>query len=138
MGMADRDAMAVVLEFVEKINSGDVEKVAALMSEDHVFVDGLGNRVVGREKMRAGWRGYYQMVPDYKISHEEIFANGNVVAVFGTARGTDVAPGGAVKKENSWEVPAAWKAVVRNGEIAVWQVYADNQPVRKLMGAPVA
>ena len=97
--MAELDAVAVVLEFVEQINSGDAEKVAALMSEDHEFVDGLGNRVVGREKMRAGWRGYYQMVPDYKISHEEIFAKGNVVAVFGTARGTYVAAGGSMKKK---------------------------------------
>ncbi len=136
--MAERDAVTVVLEFMQQINSGDAEKVAAMLSEDHVFVDGLGNRITGREKMRGGWRGYYQMVPDYKVSHEEIFANGNVVAVFGTARGTYVAAGGTVKKENFWEVPASWKVIVRNGEIALWQVYADNQPIRKLMGTPVA
>ena len=33
-----------------------------------------------------------------------------------------------------WEIPAAWKAVVRDGLVAHWQVFADNQPVRKLMG----
>jgi hypothetical protein len=77
------------------------------------------------------------MVPDYKVSHEEIFAMGDVVAVFGTARGTFVAPGGTAKKENFWEVPASWKAIVREGKVAHWQVYADNQPIRKLMGDPV-
>ena len=33
-----------------------------------------------------------------------------------------------------WEVPAAWRAVVQDGKIAEWRVYADNQPLRKLMG----
>jgi uncharacterized protein (TIGR02246 family) len=136
--MGERDAVGVVLEFIREINGGDAEKVAALMTEDHEFVDGLGNRVKGREKMRAGWRGYYSMVPDFTVSHEEIFASGNVVAVFGSARGTYVAPGGAAKKENFWETPASWKVVVRDGQIAVWQVYADNQPIRKLMGMAVA
>jgi limonene-1,2-epoxide hydrolase len=31
-------------------------------------------------------------------------------------------------------VPAAWRAIVQNGKIAEWRVYADNQPLRKLMG----
>jgi hypothetical protein len=30
-----------------------------------------------------------------------------------------------------------WYAVVRDGKVARWQVYADNQPVRKLMGEAV-
>ena len=120
---------------MERINSGNVDSICAAMTADHIIcgrawaLDWWGERT-----MRAGWRGYYQMVPDYKVSHEEIFAKGDTVAVFGTARGTYAAAGGSVKKENSWEIPAAWKAVVRNGQVAVWQVYADNQPVRKLMG----
>jgi len=31
-------------------------------------------------------------------------------------------------------VPAAWLAVVKDGLVAEWRVYADNQPLRKLMG----
>jgi hypothetical protein len=36
--------------------------------------------------------------------------------------------------ENHWNAPAAWRAVVRDGLIAEWQVYADNQSARKIMG----
>ena len=46
------------------------------------------------------------------------------VAVFGRTRGTDNGKRGLVA-ENRIEMPAAWKAVVSNGEIKVWQVYAD-------------
>jgi ketosteroid isomerase-like protein len=131
--MAEKDPVEVVLDFIERINSGNVDAIAAAMTEDHLFVDALGARFSGREMMRTGWRMYHQMIPDYKVSHEEIFAKGNTVAVLGSARGTYSADG-KLEKKNFWEIPAAWKAVVRDGLIAVWQVYADNQPVRKLMG----
>jgi len=131
--MAEKQPAELVLAFMERINQRDVNGLCAMMTEDHVFVDALGARFQGRENMRKAWTGYFGMIPDYKVSHEEILQHGNVVAVFGTARGT-YAPEGHLKKENSWEIPAAWKAVVRNGQIAEWRVYADNQPVRKLMG----
>jgi len=120
---------------MERINARDVEGLCALMSEDHVFVDGLGNRMQGREAMRKGWAGYFHMFPDYRVSHEEIFSQGDVVAAFGAAEGT-YSVGGKLPKENHWSVPAAWRAVVRNGLIAEWQVYTDNQPARKILGAP--
>ena len=131
--MAEKQPAELVLAFMERINQRDVNGLCALMTEDHVFVDALGARVHGRENMRKAWTGYLGMIPDYKVSHEEVLQHRNVVAVFGTARGT-YAPEGRLKKENFWEIPAAWKAVVRNGHIAEWHVYADNQPVRKLMG----
>jgi hypothetical protein len=31
--------------------------------------------------------------------------------------------------ENTWRTPAAWMAVVENGLIKQWRVYADNKPV---------
>ena len=130
--MAEKEPVAVVLDFMERINSEDVDSICAAMTPDHVFVDALGARIVSREAMRTGWRMYHEMIPDYKVSHEEILAKDDTVAVFGTARGT-FAVDGKLKKENFWEIPAAWKAVVRDGLVAHWQVFADNQPVRKLM-----
>ena len=131
-----KEPVAVVLDFMERINSGNVDSICAVLTENHVFVDALGARIVSREAIRTGWRAYHEMIPDYKVSHEEIFAKDDTVAIFGTARGT-FAVDGKLKKENFWEIPAAWKAVVRDGLIAHWQVFADNQPVRKLMGEPV-
>jgi len=52
-----------VLEFMERINRRDAEKVAELMSDDHLFVDSLGQKVQGRDKMLAGWRGYFAFCP---------------------------------------------------------------------------
>ena len=123
----------VVLAFMDRINAADADGICALMTHDHVFVDGLGNRVTGKGKMRGGWKYYFSMFPDYRVSHEDVLADHDIVAVFGTASGT-LAVKGILPKENHWEAPAAWKAVVRDGKIAEWRVYCDNQPARKILG----
>jgi ketosteroid isomerase-like protein len=110
---------------MDRINQRDADKLAELMTEDHVFIDSLGNAVHGREKMRAGWRGYFAFCPDYWVSHEEIFANGNLVAVFGAAGGT-IAENGKLPPENKWRTSAAWLAVTENSLVKEWRVYADN------------
>ena len=125
-------AIAAVLKFEQSINTQKPDAVVSLLADDSVFIDSLGNRMQGLAKLRSAWEGYFKMVPDYSISHEEIFANGDTVAMFGTAQGT-FAPGGQLNKENFWKTPAAWRAVVKGEKIALWQVFADNEPIRALM-----
>jgi ketosteroid isomerase-like protein len=121
-----------VLDFLDRINKRDADKLAELMTEDHVFIDSLGNTMRGREQMRAGWRGYYSFCPDYWVTHEEILENRNIVAVFGAAGGT-IAANGKLPPENKWRTSAAWLAVLENGLVKKWQVYADNKPVYEIM-----
>jgi ketosteroid isomerase-like protein len=114
-----------VLAFFDAINQHDPDKLAALMTEDHSFIDSLGASVRGREKMRGGWKSYFAMCPDYRVSHEDIFHTGNTVAVFGSAGGTI--------REIRWQTPAAWRVVAYNGLIQEFRVYADNKPVYDIL-----
>ena len=59
--------------------------------------------------------------------------NGDVVAMFVTAPGR-YAGKDNLRGESHWEIPAAWKVVVRNERVSEWRVYADNEPVWKIMG----
>lgn len=104
------------------------------MTADHRFIDSLGNVVEGRDKMRAGWAGYFSMVPDYTISIEEIFSNGPVAVMLGSAQGTYTSDG-ELHEENRWQTPAAFRAVIEEGKVAEWRVYADNDPIRRHMAA---
>jgi ketosteroid isomerase-like protein len=133
--MSNREPVEVVLPFLDRINARDVDGLCVLMTDDYVFVDGLGDRMQGREAMRKGWTAYFAWFPDYRVSHTEIFSHGAIVAAFGSAERT-YAVNGKLPKENHWSVPAAWKAIVRDGLIAEWQVYADNQAARRIMGSP--
>src|SRR5438105_3632154 len=129
-----------VLAFIDCINAHHVEALAELMSDDHTFIDAHGNQVSGREKMTAGWRGYFEWFPDYHIEVNEVFArrnalesddasaivepreDGETFALFGFA-------GGSFKGKQSecWRLPAGWKASVIDGRVTLWQVFADTK-----------
>ena len=123
---------SVTNAFVRALNRQDVEGMVALMSPGHRFADSLGNVVEGREKMRAGWIGYFKIVPDYTLAIEETFTNGSVMILLGVAQGTYTTTGNLIP-ENHWHSPIALRAFVEDGLIAEWRVYADNDPIRKLM-----
>jgi limonene-1,2-epoxide hydrolase len=114
----------VVKAFIAAINRRNPEAISDLMTEDHTFVDSAGTIETGREKMTAGWEGYFQMFPDYTIQAESIISDKALVAVFGSASGTYNGKRGLVP-ENIIAMPAAWKAIVADGKIKFWQVYAD-------------
>jgi ketosteroid isomerase-like protein len=125
---------ATAQHFVSAINRRDVDALASLMSPGHRFVDSLGTKIEGREKMRTGWAGYFKMVPDYEIAVEETFINGVAVVLIGVARGT-YSKDGHLAPENRWQTPIAIRAQIVDGMVAEWRVYADNDPIRKLMAA---
>ena len=118
------NAIATVKAFAAAINQGDAAQLAELMTEDHTFVDSGGTVESGRSKMMSGWHEYFQMFPDYRVELDCILQDGDLVAAFGTARGTYNGNRGLVAA-NVIEMPAAWKAIVENGKIKYWQVYAD-------------
>jgi uncharacterized protein (TIGR02246 family) len=123
---------SVAQAFVRAINRQDVEGLAALMAPEHRFIDSLGNVVEGREKMRTAWAAYFRMVPDYSIAVEKTICDEPVVLMLGVAQGT-YSPDGKLRAENRWETPAALRALIEDGLVAEWRVYADNEPMRRLM-----
>jgi ketosteroid isomerase-like protein len=122
----------VTRAFIEKINAHTLDGLYELMTEDHTFVDGGGDITQGRKAMRDAWQGYFSMMPDYLITAEHILAVGNIVGIFGKASGTYTSDG-QLKRENKWQVPAAWLAIIRDGKVVHWQVYADNDSVRRII-----
>jgi len=111
--------------FAAAISRQDVKALAALITADHVFIDSWGQRVEGATPMSAGWREYFAMCPDYWVHADNIVADDGVVLAVGEAGGTiDGVP---------WRIPAAWKAVVRDGKVAEWRVFADNKPVFEIL-----
>jgi hypothetical protein len=54
-----------------------------------------------------------------------MFLKGDTVAALGFASATF--QGLSDRKGNYWHLPASWKAVIKNGKIYLWQVYADSK-----------
>ncbi len=115
-----------IYNFVEAINEHNVDKIYSLATDNHQFIDAHGNTIVGKDRMKESWIVYFQWFPDYKIEVTDIFANGDTFAVFGFGSGTYKGKEtNNIKKH--WQIPAAWKAIVNDNKIKLWQVYADTK-----------
>ena len=116
--------ISVVRTFNSAINDGNVALLSSLMTEDHTFIDASGAAHSGVKEMTEGWKEFFRMFPDYKNNFESILQDGNLVVALGTACGTYNGNRGLVP-ENRIEWTAAWKAIVENDKIKLWQVYSD-------------
>ena len=120
-------AIAPLQKFVARINANDSSGIIALCTADHVFIDSLGSRLSGRERLEQAWSGYFALFPDYRIEVESVASQDMLAIACGFASATHAA------SQKRWRIPAAWRAIVRDGQIAEWQVYADNKPVYELL-----
>jgi len=123
--MIKMDSADVFTQFLLAINQHDTKALKALMTSDHVFIDSVGNQARSPATIEAGWRGYFAMCPDYWVHTDDVMAQGGVVLAVGEAGGTIDGV--------SWKTPAAWKAVIRDGKVAEWRVFADNKPVYEIL-----
>jgi dipeptidase E len=117
--------------FIEKINQHDIDALAELMTDDHIFIDSMGIIAKGKDIMKEAWKGYLDWFPDYEIKIDYITLNDENAGIFGKAKGTF--SGKENNGKNSFELYAAWRAMVVNGKVSEWQVYADNEEVRKII-----
>ena len=120
-------SVAAFRKFVAQINAHDPSGIVALCTEDHVFIDSLGSRLSGHKRLERAWTGYFALFPDYRIEVESAAAQDRLVLACGFAAASHTA------SKKRWRIPAAWRAIVRKGQIAEWQVYADNKPVYELL-----
>src|SRR4030095_4438101 len=126
------DSTAVVKQYISRINDHDIKGMLDITSDNIIFVDSLGINTTGKLNMRNAWDVLLTFFPDYTVEVKDIISKNGMVAVFGKAKGT-LATDGKILAENKFEIPASWTAVVRDGKIDKWRVYADNEPVRKLI-----
>ncbi len=107
------------------------------MTSDHRFIDSLGSVVEGRDSAQEGWKFYFAIVSDYHLEISRRFSAEDAkdeTMLVGVASGSYWSDG--LKRPNSgWSTPVALRAVIRDDQIAEWQVYADNELVRQQMRA---
>jgi len=126
-GMAsgrEDDPESVVMRFNEGINGRDLDVLAGLMTDDHVFMDSVGGRVEGRQRL-AAWRGFFGAYPDYRNE----FASMTLVS-----SGMVAVTGRSVCSEPALDGPALWTARIRESRLCEWRVYEDTPGTRAWIG----
>ena len=130
--MKSESNKSIVIRFVKAINDHDVNEIVNLMSEDHIFIDAMDNKSVGKKGMKEGWEGYYELFHDYKIEISDITENESVVGLFGYVNATYKNLTNNLNS-NFWRITASWKAIVENNKIRHWQVYCDYSDLFKII-----
>jgi ketosteroid isomerase-like protein len=108
----DSAEAAVALRFNDHINAHDLDGLAALMTDDHTFVDSAGDRVEGKPACVEAWRGFFAAFPDYRNVFATAHTDGDSVAITGHSECPVPELAG----------PARWTALVRDGRVAQWRV----------------
>jgi ketosteroid isomerase-like protein len=103
-------------EFNQCINGQNLEGLARLMHEDHLFIDREGTRNGPKPVMVKGWKEFFSMFPDYRNTFRKIVTEGNRVYILGFAYWD---------AENPYD-PVIWSALIRDNLIAEWVVHSDT------------
>jgi uncharacterized protein (TIGR02246 family) len=125
MTRPDDSTRRVAIAFNEAINSRDLEALAALMTDDHTFVDPAGTVVAGRDAVVAAWEGFFGSFPDYRNIWSEVTSEDHEVTAVGRS---------VCSNEPALDGPAIWTAMARDGKISEWRVHDDTSETRRRLG----
>lgn len=125
--MNNDKAQQLVVEFNEAIHRQDVDALAALMTDDHTFIDSANKAVSGKDKVLEAWGKFFRAFPDYR----------NTFAHFVSKEGRVTVLGESICSDSRLQGPAIWTATLRVNKIVEWRVYDDTLDNRKLLGIEI-
>jgi ketosteroid isomerase-like protein len=125
-----RPPIAVAITFVDCINRGDVDGLAALMTADHALRVFAEPPLVGRAANVAAWRGYAETFPDYVIAPRRISVRGDVVAILGHTTGSHLGLPDAQERQ----LTLIWLARIVDELVCEWTLIEDTPDNRLAFG----
>jgi ketosteroid isomerase-like protein len=120
------EPISIIEKFNQCINQQDLEGLAALMTQDYVFIDSSDDVHEGKDRMIAGWQEFFETYPDYRNHFEHIEARGELVLVAGHS----------TCSFDPLDGPALWTAKVKAGLVKEWRVYLDSKENRRTLNLP--
>lgn len=118
---------AVALGFVDRINRGDLEGLAAMMSEDHRLEVLDEKPVIGRAANVSAWEGYMTAFPRYVIHPHRINAKGKAVAILGHTTGSHL----GLPDSEEQKLLLIWLAYITDGVVERWRLIEDTPSSRR-------
>lgn len=114
----------IVLQFNRCINGRDLEGLAALMADEHTFIDSADQELVGKSACLRAWDAFFRQFPDYRNTFDKVRTRHGRVAILGHAECSDARLHG----------PTLWSAVVKGRQVAEWRVLEDTAANRLHLG----
>jgi len=116
----------IALQFNACINSADINGLANLMTEDHVFIDMANNRIEGKtNNISMAWEPFFKLFPGYQNIFENVKTKGSTVIMHGYS---------VCSKEVLNNVHAIWIAEITDNKVSLWHIYTDTKENRAKFG----
>jgi predicted SnoaL-like aldol condensation-catalyzing enzyme len=119
--MNTKEPKLTALQFNKCINNRDLNGLEQLMTEDHAFIDRVGNVSHSREVMVRSWKKFFEMCPEYKNTFTRIESKDTLVTILGHAYWSEQQP----------YDPVIWTATIVDDRVREWHIYADTEENRK-------
>lgn len=116
-----KDPKLTALQFNEYINNRDINGIRSLMTEEFTFIDIPGKMEKGKELMTKNWKSFWEEFPDYKKIITRVESQDNFVVLIGYS----------TCSYEPLDGPAIWTAKIKDDHVALWQIFEDNEDVRK-------
>lgn len=121
--MTNDTPKTITLQVNACINNRDIHGLAALLTDDHTFIDSANNSVQGKEQVVEAWTRFFALFPDYRNLFERVESRHHRVAIMGRSSCS----------EQQLDGPALWTAQVRGDKVAEWRVYKDTPENRSAL-----
>jgi hypothetical protein len=122
--------IVVALAFIDAINHGDIEGIAALMAENYAIQFSDSAPEQGRDGGIDGWRGYCSSYPQYAVHPWRFASKGNIAAILGATTGSHL----DLPDDEELAMPLIWLGHCRDGEIVLWHLIDDTPANRAEWG----
>jgi ketosteroid isomerase-like protein len=118
------DPKSIALQFNECITNADLNGLSNLMTEDHVFIDIVNNRIKGKDNnIVQAWEPFFNLYPGYQNIFENIAVRGSTVIMQGYSICSD---------EILTNIRAIWVAEIINNKVGSWHIYSDTKENREI------
>lgn len=117
------EAMKITLNFVDKINQGDIQGLVSHLAPNHTFIDTQGDVEYDLQRVIEGWQNYLESFPDYQIYIRRAFLTGDSVAIIGHTTGSHLNLPDAEEFHNEGVI---WVSQVEDAKLTLWQILHDT------------
>jgi hypothetical protein len=119
-----------VISFIDAINHGDVDRLAALLDDQHRLQVLNEPCLDGKEANVAAWQGYATSFDQYVIYPHVMLTDDDDVVVLGHTTGSHL----DLPDEEECQLGVIWRATVQDGLLTRWQIFEDTPRRREQLG----
>jgi hypothetical protein len=119
--------VVVTVSFIDAINHGDMDRLTALLHDEHELLVFDEAPVVGKEPVQKAWQGYLDTYRRYVICPQRIAEREDWVAVLGYTTGSHL----GLPDVQERAITLIWLATVRDERLVGWQLLPDTAANRR-------